>query len=97
VYLTVDSLPDGERGPVGIGVTVQPLVSWMWVGGGVLVVGAALAALPGRRRRRPTDPVSAPAIGVGRPADSEDRDLAPDEGAASAPEREDASVSAGLS
>jgi hypothetical protein len=58
VYLTVDSLPSGRRGPVGIGVTVQPLVSWLWVGGGVVVVGAVLAALPGRRRR-PTDAASA--------------------------------------
>ena len=64
VYLTIDSLPDSSRGPVGIGVTVQPLVSWLWVGGGILVVGAALAALPGRRRRRPTDPVSAPVVGA---------------------------------
>jgi hypothetical protein len=46
-------------GPVGLGVTVQPLVSWLWVGGGILVLGSVLAALPGRRRR-PTDPISAP-------------------------------------
>ncbi len=59
VYLTVDSLPAASSGPVGIGVTVQPLVSWLWVGGGILVLGSLLAALPGRRRR-PTDPVSAP-------------------------------------
>ena len=62
VYLTVDSLPARGRGPVSIGVTVQPLVSWLWVGGGVLVAGAALAAMPGRRRRRPTDPVSASVV-----------------------------------
>ncbi|MHB8681261.1 MAG: heme lyase CcmF/NrfE family subunit [Acidimicrobiales bacterium] len=59
VYLTVDSLPASGDGPVSIGVTVQPLVAWLWAGGAILVVGAALAALPGRRRR-PTDPVSAP-------------------------------------
>jgi cytochrome c-type biogenesis protein CcmF len=59
VYLTVDSLPPGRSGPVAIGVTVQPLVSWLWVGGAVVVVGAALAALPGRRRR-PTEAASAP-------------------------------------
>ncbi len=58
VYLTVDSLPAGREGPVSIGVTVQPLVSWLWVGGGIVVLGAVLAALPGRRRR-PTDPASA--------------------------------------
>ena len=59
VYLTVDSLPSTSRGPVSIGVTVQPLVAWLWVGGVILAIGAALAALPGGRRR-PTDPVSAP-------------------------------------
>jgi cytochrome c-type biogenesis protein CcmF len=63
VYLTVDSLPAAAGGPVGLGVTVQPLVSWLWVGGAILVLGSVLAALPGRRRR-PTDPVSAPVPAV---------------------------------
>jgi len=59
VYLTIDSIPSSVDGAVGIGVTVQPLVAWLWVGGGILAVGALLAAVPGRRRR-PTDPISAP-------------------------------------
>jgi cytochrome c-type biogenesis protein CcmF len=59
VYLTIDSLPATVHGPVGIGVTVQPLVSWLWVGGATVALGAVLAMVPGRRRR-PTDPVSAP-------------------------------------
>jgi cytochrome c-type biogenesis protein CcmF len=63
VYLTIDSLPATSGGPVGVGVTVQPLVSWLWVGGGILVLGSLLAAVPGRRRR-PTDPVSAPVPAV---------------------------------
>ena len=46
------------RGPVTIGVTVQPLVVWLWLGGAILAIGSVLAAVPGRRRR-PTDPVSA--------------------------------------
>jgi cytochrome c-type biogenesis protein CcmF len=58
VYLTVDELPAHSNGPVTIGVVIQPLVMWLWVGGAVLAVGAVLAALPGRRRRRPTDPAS---------------------------------------
>jgi cytochrome c-type biogenesis protein CcmF len=67
IYLTVDALPTSTQGalvadgPVTIGVTVQPLVSWMWAGGALLVLGSVLAALPGRRRR-PTDPVSAPVV-----------------------------------
>jgi cytochrome c-type biogenesis protein CcmF len=59
VYLTIDSLPANPKGPVGIGVIVQPLVVWLWVGGAILVLGSVLALVPGRRRR-PTDPVSAP-------------------------------------
>ncbi len=59
VYLTVDALPVQAGGPVTIGVTVQPLVIWLWGGGVLLVLGSALAAVPGKRRR-PTDPVSAP-------------------------------------
>jgi cytochrome c-type biogenesis protein CcmF len=59
VYLTVDALPVHAGGPVTLGVTVQPLVAWLWGGGLLLVLGSALAAVPGKRRR-PTDPVSAP-------------------------------------
>ncbi|MGA2520880.1 MAG: heme lyase CcmF/NrfE family subunit [Acidimicrobiales bacterium] len=59
VYLTVNALPVQRGGPVTIGVIIQPLVSWLWGGGALLVVGAILAAVPGRRRRA-TDPVSAP-------------------------------------
>ena len=39
-------------------VIIQPLVLWLWVGGGVIAVGTFLAAFPGRRRRG-TEPVSA--------------------------------------
>jgi cytochrome c-type biogenesis protein CcmF len=59
VYLTLDALPAKAGGSVTIGVTVQPLVVWLWGGGLLLVLGSALAAVPGKRRR-PTDPVSAP-------------------------------------
>jgi cytochrome c-type biogenesis protein CcmF len=73
VYLTIDKIPSGSS--VVIGVVVQPLVSWMWVGGALLVVGTLLSAVPGRRRR-PTDPVSKPVVGVaGTPGPSdEDRE-----------------------
>jgi cytochrome c-type biogenesis protein CcmF len=73
VYLTIDSLPNGERGPVGIGVTVQPLVAWLWAGGVILAFGAVLAALPGGRRR-PTDPISAPVPCVASAAPHEPQD-----------------------
>jgi hypothetical protein len=34
---------------------------WLWVGAGLIGVGSVLSAIPGRRRR-PTDPVSAPVV-----------------------------------
>jgi cytochrome c-type biogenesis protein CcmF len=83
VYLTVDSLPDTGSGPVAIGVTVQPLVAWLWVGGAILVIGAALAAVPGRRRRQATDPASASPVALASPAvssvDEHDEEPARDE------------------
>jgi cytochrome c-type biogenesis protein CcmF len=48
-----------------IGVTVQPLISWLWIGGFIVAFGTLLAMLPGRRRR-PVMPASAPAHDSGR-------------------------------
>jgi cytochrome c-type biogenesis protein CcmF len=50
-------------GSVGVTVVVEPLIAWMWAGGIVVALGGLLALVPGGRRR-PTDPVSAPAPGV---------------------------------
>jgi cytochrome c-type biogenesis protein CcmF len=62
VYLTIDSIP--VKGTVWtFGVVAQPLVAWLWLGGVLIVVGSVLSAIPGRRRR-PTDPVSAPVVAV---------------------------------
>jgi cytochrome c-type biogenesis protein CcmF len=66
IYLTLTNIPERggavvTTGAVTIGVIVEPLVSWVWVGGGVIVFGSILAAWPGGRRRKPTDPVSGPA------------------------------------
>jgi cytochrome c-type biogenesis protein CcmF len=59
IYLTLVATPAKAGDPAVIGVLVEPLVMWIWIGGGVILAGTALAAWPGRRRR-PTDPVSAP-------------------------------------
>ena len=32
-------------------VIVQPMVVWLWIGGGVMAFGTVLAAFPGKRRR----------------------------------------------
>jgi cytochrome c-type biogenesis protein CcmF len=61
VYLTLVSAPEPGQTAAVIGVNIQPLVAWLWVGGGIIALGTALAAWPGRRRR-PTEPASAPAV-----------------------------------
>lgn len=50
VYITILSEPN-ERGEIVAKVSVLPMVSWLWVGAGVMLVGTALAAIPPRRRR----------------------------------------------
>jgi cytochrome c-type biogenesis protein CcmF len=59
VYLTLAAAPEQAGGSAVIGVIVQPLIMWLWIGGAVIAAGTVLAAWPGRRRR-PTAPVSAP-------------------------------------
>jgi cytochrome c-type biogenesis protein CcmF len=68
VVLSVIDIKDGENGSVTIRVTVQPLIMWLWIGGGVMALGTLLAVFPGRRRN-PLDAVSAP-VAVEPPKDS---------------------------
>jgi cytochrome c-type biogenesis protein CcmF len=64
VYLTITRLPETPEGDVTLRVIIQPMAVWLWIGGGVMAFGTILAAWPGRRRR-PTDPVSAPVTAGG--------------------------------
>ncbi|MDE0803761.1 MAG: heme lyase CcmF/NrfE family subunit [Acidimicrobiales bacterium] len=57
IYLTLLEIPSGPDDPAVIRVVLQPLVTWLWIGGGLMAIGTALAAFPGRRRR-PTEPTS---------------------------------------
>ena len=59
VYLTLVSAPSKAGEPAVVGIIVQPLIAWLWFGGLLMVAGTALAAWPGRHRRRPTDATSA--------------------------------------
>jgi cytochrome c-type biogenesis protein CcmF len=59
IYLTLERQPDAD-GTTTLTVRLVPLALWLWIGGAVIALGTVLAAFPGRRRR-PTDPVSAPA------------------------------------
>ena len=35
------------------------MIIWLWLGGALMAIGTVLSAFPGKRRRRPTDAVSA--------------------------------------
>jgi cytochrome c-type biogenesis protein CcmF len=67
VYLTLVAAPDSGLGAAVIGVRVQPLIAWLWTGGGIVALGTLLAAWPSDRRRRPgraDRPARAPAAEV---------------------------------
>ncbi len=60
VYLTLVASP-GEDGRITLGVQLSPLVVWLWIGGGVMVLGTAVAVWPNRRARRRAEPGALPA------------------------------------
>jgi len=77
IALSVLALPESPGAPTTIRVTVQPLIMWLWIGGGVMVVGTLLAAAGGvRRRGRLDDPGTSrplsPPSGVTPAADAAD-------------------------
>jgi cytochrome c-type biogenesis protein CcmF len=56
VYLTLVAAPnDPVAGAAVIGVSVLPLVGWLWTGGAIMALGTILAAWPSRRRRVASD------------------------------------------
>jgi cytochrome c-type biogenesis protein CcmF len=61
VYLTLVAAPEEGSDTAVIGVRIQPLISWLWLGGGIMALGTALAAWPARRRLR-GDPERVPPV-----------------------------------
>ncbi|MDA8061041.1 MAG: cytochrome c biogenesis protein CcsA [Actinomycetota bacterium] len=55
VYLTLATTASGDK-PVTIGVIVEPLVAWVWTGGLMMIIGALLSVVPGRKRRKGPPP-----------------------------------------
>jgi cytochrome c-type biogenesis protein CcmF len=51
VYLTLVSSPN-ERGRITLGVAVNPMVVWIWIGGAFVAIGTAIALIPQRKRVR---------------------------------------------
>ncbi len=60
VYLTLVSSPN-DRGRVTLGVRINTMIVWIWVGGLVMAVGTVLALSPRLRRKRPRPSGEAPA------------------------------------
>jgi cytochrome c-type biogenesis protein CcmF len=58
VYLTLISSPN-ERGRVTIGVGINPMILWLWVGGLTIGLGTIIALVPSLRRSR-RDPTVVP-------------------------------------
>jgi len=56
VYLTY--VPAARHGAVALSVTVEPYVSWLWLGGLVAGLGGVLAFFRPPRRRRTVEPVA---------------------------------------
>ena len=71
VYLTLVAAPDNGR--VVVGVQVNPMVVWLWIGAAVMVAGTAVAAWPTLQRKRRRDALgrhpAASAPPVSPPAD----------------------------
>jgi cytochrome c-type biogenesis protein CcmF len=60
-YLTLADIDALPHGPATVDVVIQPMVLWLWVGGGLTAFGAVLAAVPVRRRRSPKEVSDEPA------------------------------------
>ena len=68
LYLTMEPGATPGDTTATIKIFIKPLIIWLWIGGATMVVGTLLSAFPGKRRRRPTEPTSAP-IGAAPPPD----------------------------
>jgi cytochrome c-type biogenesis protein CcmF len=64
VYVTLVSSPD-DQGRVTLGVAVNPMILWLWIGGLVMAFGTALAVLPARADRTGTAGSAGRAAGSG--------------------------------
>ena len=59
IYMTLEPPVKVTSDSAKIKVFIKPMVMWLWIGGLLMGIGTLLAAFPGTRRRKPTDPTSA--------------------------------------
>ena len=52
VQVSIVSLPEGDNPEAVLRVTVQPMVLWLWIGGGLIGVGVVLCLWPKKRGRQ---------------------------------------------
>ncbi|MCP3989277.1 MAG: heme lyase CcmF/NrfE family subunit, partial [Actinomycetia bacterium] len=52
IFLVLDELPSREDDAIRLRVVIRPMVSWIWTGGGIMVLGTILALVPASRRRQ---------------------------------------------
>ncbi len=64
VYLTLVSSP-GAQGRITLGVRINSMIVWLWIGGGFMALGTILALAPRLRRRSRPGPVEDAAPGSG--------------------------------
>jgi cytochrome c-type biogenesis protein CcmF len=67
VYLTLVSARDSQQ-RITLGVRINPLIVWLWIGGGFMALGTILALSPRLRRRPrsiPSDDVAPVPLGDG--------------------------------
>ncbi|MCP3990738.1 MAG: hypothetical protein GY724_16795, partial [Actinomycetia bacterium] len=67
-------LPSREDDAIRLRVVIRPMVSWIWTGGGIMVLGTILALVPASRRRQTnlSDPTTTTDSGEGNSRDSDD-------------------------
>ena len=74
VYLTLVSAPASQQ-VITLGVRINPMIVWLWVGGGFMALGTILALSPRlRRRSRPRPAADAASEPEPEPRDPEPRE-----------------------
>ena len=79
IYLAVSAPPTESEPRITLRAIIQPGISWLWVGGLVMVLGTAMAAVPEAGRRRRGGLAADPSPAATRPTpDPTDDGAAPD-------------------